>query len=137
MVFGLFGGSSAARTRPLILHVDDEKDIRELVAILVQHFGADVLTAQDAGDGLALARKHKPDLFLLDINMPGVSGFELCRQLKVEFKGTPILMVTAMTQMKDVEKAMAAGADGYIAKPFEPPKMKAKIAEFIKFPEAA
>lgn len=135
MVFGLFG-KSATRTRPLILHVDDEKDIRELVAILVSHFGADIDTAENAGDGLALARKNRPDLILLDINMPGVSGFELCRQMKVEFKTVPILMVTALTQMKDVEKAMAAGADGYIAKPFEPPKMKAKLAEFIKFPDA-
>jgi two-component system response regulator MtrA len=135
MVFGFLGGSK--RSRPLVLHVDDEKDIRELVAILVSHFGADVQNAENAGDALALARKNRPDMFLVDISMPGVNGFDLCRQLKVEFKGVPILMLTALTQMRDVEKAIAAGADGYIAKPFEPPKMKAKMAEFIKFPEAA
>lgn len=120
-----------ARARPLVLHVDDEKDIRELVAILLQHFGVDVVSAEGAPEALALVRKDPPDLILLDINMPGVSGFELCRQFKTDFKAIPILMVTALTQFKDVEKALAAGADGYVTKPFEPLKLKAKLAEHL------
>lgn len=135
-MFGLFSKKNGA---PLVLHVDDEQDIRELVAVILERFGLKVVGAEHAKDALELCRSVKPDLILLDIVMPGVDGFDLCRRFKTDakLKAVPILMVTALDQVKDVEKALSAGANGYITKPFEPPKMRAKIAEFLTLPEPA
>lgn len=121
------------REKPLILHVDDEPDIVSLVATALKAAGADVLTAENAADGFALARKQIPDLILLDIRMPITDGFEVCAHLKRDpkTKKIPIIMVTALGQMKDVEKALGMGADGYLVKPFDVPKLFDKIAAFV------
>lgn len=135
-MFGLFGGKKDLK--PVVLHVDDEKDIRELVVVILQRVGVEVVSAANAPAGLEAARKFKPALALIDILMPGMDGFDLCRLLKAEpaLKTIPILMVTALDQIKDVERSLAAGADGYLAKPFEPVKMRAKVRELLKLPGA-
>lgn len=135
-MFGFFEGKKDAK--PLVLHVDDEQDIRELVAVILKGSGVTVVGAADATEGLSAAKRLKPKLILLDIAMPGMDGFDLCRKLKTEtgLKTVPILMVTAMDQMKHVERALSAGADGYITKPFAPEKVRAKVAELLKLPSA-
>jgi DNA-binding response OmpR family regulator len=131
MVFGL-----NKRSKPLILHIDDERDIVTFVAAALGAAGAEVLTADNAADGFALAKKRKPDIVLLDIRMPITDGFQVCDSLKSEAstKHIPVVMITAMGQMKDVEKALAMGAAGYLMKPFDMPKLFAKVAEFVSLP---
>ncbi|MDE2144027.1 MAG: response regulator [Elusimicrobia bacterium] len=135
-MFGLFGGKN--RAKPLVLVVDDEEDIRGIITVVLRSMNLDVLSAANGPEGLKLALKEQPDLVLLDIRMPGMDGFDVCRSIKVDKEGNkiPILMVTAMDQHKDVEKALANGADGYIVKPIDNSKFKRKIAEFLKLPPA-
>lgn len=135
-MFGLFGGKS--RAKPLVLVVDDEEDIRGIITVVLRSMNLDVLGAVNGPEGLRLALKEQPDLVILDIRMPGMDGFDVCRGIKVDKDGNkiPVLMVTAMDQHKDVEKALANGADGYIVKPIDNAKFKRKIAEFLKLPPA-
>ena len=132
---GLFGGGHS-RTKPLVLIVDDDDGIREMLSDIVQALGTDVIDASNGADGVKLALKMMPDLVLLDVRMPMMDGFDVCRTIKSDAKGKaiPILMVTSMDQHKDVEKALANGADGYIAKPLNHVNFKKKISEVLKIP---
>jgi DNA-binding response OmpR family regulator len=132
MVFG-FG----KRKKPLILHVDDEPDIVGFVKAGLMAVGADVVSADNGADGFNLAKSKRPDLILLDIRMPLTDGFEVCHQLKTDdaTKSIPVIMVTALGQMRDVEKALGMGAAGYLVKPFDMPKLFAKVSEFVALPQ--
>ena len=114
-------GSKAKRDKPVILHVDDEKLNRDLMRDLLGDYGAEVLSAEGGADGVKMALKHLPNLILMDITMPGVNGFDACKAIKSDSacKDIPIIMLTGMDQLKDVEKAFAFGASGYITKPIE------------------
>ncbi len=127
-------GFSNGRKRPLVLHVDDDPAIREIIALTLENLGLDVLSAPDGPTGLNLARDKRPDLILLDIRMPGMDGFDTCHYLKTDpkTKATPVIMLTAMGQGKDVEKAIANGADAYIQKPIDFDKLQDKISTFVK-----
>lgn len=133
-MLGIFGGTHNGK--PVVLHVDDEKDILELVAVILERIGVEVISSANGAEALQAAHKFKPALALIDILMPGMDGFDLCRRLKAApaLKAMPILMVTALDQIKDVEKALAAGAVGYITKPFEPAKMRIQISEILDLP---
>ncbi|MFI5350710.1 MAG: PleD family two-component system response regulator [Elusimicrobiota bacterium] len=135
---GLFGGGHS-RTKPLVLIIDDDDGIREMLSDIVQALGTDVIDAANGADGVKLALKMMPDLVLLDVRMPMMDGFDVCRTIKSDAKGKaiPILMVTSMDQHKDVEKALANGADGYIAKPLNHVNFKKKITEILKLPPQA
>jgi two-component system cell cycle response regulator len=132
MIFGL-----GKRAKPLILHIDDDPDIVALVMAVLKGKGADGIFAYNAAEGFALARKEKPDVILLDISMPMTDGFETCRALKNDpkTKKIPILMLTARSQMKDVEKALGSGAEGYLAKPFAVPQLLEKLGAWVTFPK--
>ena len=108
----------------LILVVDDEPSVRAIVLASIKVRGTryGVLEAANAVDAVALAREHHPDLVLLDVALPDYDGYWVCRQLKAaaETAGIPIIMLTAMSLPSDREQAVAAGADGYIIKPFSP-----------------
>lgn len=133
-MFG-FGGKREAGKK-LVLHIDDEPDIRALIRFSLEAIGVEVLSAADGPSGLKLAAKLKPDLVLLDIRMPTIDGFETCASLRKlpSMKGVPILMLTALSQLKDVERAMGEGADGYVIKPVEVPKLREKVAEALGLP---
>ena len=107
-----------------------------MLSDIVQALGTDVIDASNGADGVKLALKMMPDLVLLDVRMPMMDGFDVCRTIKSDAKGKaiPILMVTSMDQHKDVEKALANGADGYIAKPLNHVNFKKKISEVLKIP---
>ena len=124
------------RTRPLVLHVDDDRDICAIISLTLKDLGLDSLSAHDGAEGLRVARKELPDLILLDIRMPVMDGFEVCLRLKGDdaTKRIPVLMLTAMGQVKDVDKAVAAGADAYLPKPIRYPQLKAKIADLLRLP---
>ena len=103
-----------------ILIIDDEENLRRLVCYNLTREGHEVLMAEDGEQGLAMAAKHRLDLILLDIMMPGINGLDLCLKLKTEpqTKDLVVFMFTAKGKIEDIENAFEFGADNYITKPF-------------------
>ena len=103
-----------------ILVVEDEPVIRELVRSMLDDGPVEVETAGNGADGLRLARGSRFDLVLLDVVLPGMDGLTVCRMLKSDpvTSAVPLYMLTAKTRRSDLEAALAAGANGYIHKPF-------------------
>lgn len=104
-----------------ILIVDDEAFIAETVKFALEHAGYECLVAADGIEAVKMTREHNPDLILLDIMLPKLNGFKVCRLLKFDekFKHIAIIMMTARTQEKDRALGMETGADDYMTKPFE------------------
>lgn len=114
-----------------LLIADDEAGIRSLVRMTLDSDSYEILEASDGDEALELARRHKPDLVLLDVEMPGQSGFEVCRALKEdpETSGVTVVMLTAKAQELDLQEGEAAGADDYFTKPFSPVSLLRKVDE--------
>jgi DNA-binding response OmpR family regulator len=106
---------------PKILVVDDETDILMVVERRLQLAGYDVITASNGYDGLAAARSEGPDAIVLDLMLPGIDGQQICTMLKrdLRFRDVPIVILSARSQLKDVETSMQCGADAYVSKPFD------------------
>jgi two-component system phosphate regulon response regulator PhoB len=114
-----------------LLIAEDEEGIRALVKMTLARNKYEILEAVDGEEALALAREHRPQLILLDVMMPGLSGFEVCRALKddpITAQAT-VVMLSARTQEADREQGMASGADDYFTKPFSPIALLRKIDE--------
>jgi len=107
-----------------IVIVEDDENIANAEKLILQD-SFEVHSAKEGHEGLELIRKIKPDLAILDIMLPGIDGFELCKRLRAdeELKDLKILMVTAKDQDKDEAEGMERGADDYIMKPFEPDEL--------------
>jgi DNA-binding response OmpR family regulator len=120
--------------RKRILVVDDERELVELIAMNLQRNGYEVLTAHDGATGLDIARKQKPDLLILDIMMPGLSGRDVTMALKSapETAAIPILMLTAKTEETDIIVGLSMGADDYVTKPFSMKVLMARVAAVIR-----
>jgi len=116
-----------------ILVVEDTEDNRQILRDLLGMAGYDMVEAHDGAEGVAQATAHKPDLILMDIQMPVMDGYEATRQIKAnpELKAIPIVAVTSYALSGDEAKARAAGCDGYIAKPYSPRQMLAKVREIL------
>jgi two-component system cell cycle response regulator DivK len=116
-----------------ILLVEDTEDNRQLVRDLVTSAGYELIEAPDGHSGVSMAAQCKPDLILMDIQLPVMDGYEATRRIKAnpELRATPIIAVTSYALSGDEAKARDAGCDGYVAKPFSPRLLLAKIAEFI------
>lgn len=114
-----------------ILVVEDEEDMRDLVAVRLEVAGFDVLQAEDGEVGLKMIREQKPNLVVLDLMIPKLDGFEVCRMVKFDdqLKKIPIVILSAMTQQRDREKAIEYGADAYFIKPFDLGLLITKIKE--------
>lgn len=112
-----------------LLIADDESGIRSLVKMTLQRKQYEILEASDGEEALALARKHHPELVLLDVMMPGLTGFEVCRALKDDpaTSSATVVMLTAKAQDSDRAEGLAAGADDYFTKPFSPIALLRKI----------
>ena len=95
--------------------------------------GYDVVTASDGQEGLNKARTEKPDLIILDIMLPKLDGYKVCRMLKFDdrYKHIPIILFSARTQDSDLETGKQQGADAYITKPFQPEVLLSKIKELL------
>jgi CheY-like chemotaxis protein len=105
-------------SRPVTaLVIDDEAHVRVLLTAILKQVGIrTVWEAADGATGLAHAASHKPEVILLDINLPEVSGLEVLGKLKAELPGIPVIVVSAQTTVRTLEKARALGADGFVAK---------------------
>ncbi|MBU1147689.1 MAG: response regulator [Candidatus Omnitrophica bacterium] len=116
-----------------ILIVDDEDDIRKMIKFRLEAVGYDVTEAADGQEGLDKARADKPDLLILDLMLPKIDGYKVCRMLKFDekHKHIPILMFTARGQEKDKLIGKEMGADAYVTKPFEPKVLVDKIQELL------
>jgi two-component system, OmpR family, alkaline phosphatase synthesis response regulator PhoP len=117
-----------------ILVVDDEVDLVETVRFPLEMDGYTVLVSYNGEDALQQARKEKPDLILLDIMLPKLDGYKVCRLLKFDerYKQIPILMMTAKTQEKDKSLGMETGADEYVTKPFDVDQLMAKVKSYLE-----
>ena len=117
-----------------ILVVDDEEDMRYAVKMQFEANGYEVLTAKDGQEGLTLARKEMPDLIILDLMLPKLDGYQVCRMLKFDnkYKGIPIVIFTARAQAGDEELGYQVGADAYVAKPFDPKRLLGKIKDLLE-----
>lgn len=117
-----------------ILVVDDESQLVDMVKMRLEANNYLVLTAYDGQEGLEKARKEKPDLIILDLMLPKMDGYKVCRMLKFDekYKNIPIIMFTARAQESDKKMGEEVGADAYITKPFEPQALLDKIKELLK-----
>ena len=108
-----------------VLIADDESSVVELVRVTLEDERVRVVAASDGVTALALASEVSPHLVLLDVNMPGWDGFEVCRRLRADarFRTTPIVMLTAATRPDDVRRGLDAGATEYLTKPFSPVRL--------------
>jgi two-component system alkaline phosphatase synthesis response regulator PhoP len=123
------GPGPVSKTR--ILLVEDEKDIVRLLKYNLEKQGHQVLAAGDGKTGLALARKEKPDLILLDLMLPEIDGIEVCRTLRKESK-VPIIMLTAKKEEIDRILGLELGADDYVVKPFSVRELSARIKAVLR-----
>ena len=116
-----------------ILVVEDTEDNRQILRDLLSMAGYDMIEAHDGAEGLAKAAEHRPDLILMDIQMPVMDGYEATRRIKADpvLKSIPVIAVTSYALSGDEEKTRAAGCDGYIAKPFSPRQMLSKVREIL------
>ena len=110
-----------------ILVVDDEKNIVDILNFNLQREGYSVLCAYDGREGLKLAREESPDLILLDVMLPYMDGFEVCRTLREEGSSIPIIMITARESETDKVLGLELGADDYITKPFSVRELLARV----------
>jgi two-component system, cell cycle response regulator DivK len=116
-----------------ILIIEDTEDNRQILRDLLTAAGYELLEATDGEEGIAMATQHRPDLILMDIQLPQLDGYEATRRIKGDpaLKHIPIVAVTSYALSGDEEKTRAAGCDGYIAKPFSPRQLLGKVRELI------
>jgi two-component system, OmpR family, alkaline phosphatase synthesis response regulator PhoP len=121
-------------TRKVVLVVEDEESILELLRYNLDKAGFTVIPAASGEDGLALARRRRPDLILLDLMLPGMDGLEVCRMLKKskETENIPVVMLTARGEEADIVAGLELGADDYLTKPFSPRVLLAHIRATLR-----
>jgi DNA-binding response OmpR family regulator len=117
-----------------LLIVDDEEGVRSLVRMTLESDNYEILEARRAEEALKLVREHRPDLVLLDVMLPDISGVEVCRTLKADpdTASVTIVMLTAKAQSSDLEEAEDAGADGYFTKPFSPVALLRRVDKIFR-----
>jgi two-component system, cell cycle response regulator DivK len=116
-----------------ILVVEDTEDNRQILRDLLTAAGYELIEAVDGETGVAMAGEHRPDLILMDIQLPMIDGYEATRRIKADpaLAHIPIIAVTSYALSGDEEKTRAAGCDGYIAKPFSPRQLLGKVRELV------
>jgi CheY-like chemotaxis protein len=119
---------------PRILLVEDNEMNRDMLSRRLQRKGYEVVIAVDGAEGVALARREKPDLILMDMSLPEIDGWEATRLIKGEadLRATPVIALTAHAMAGDREKALEAGCDDYDTKPIELPRLLEKIEALLK-----
>ena len=120
--------------RKSILVIEDQEDNRRILRDLLTSSGYEVLEAVTGEDGVTAAETYRPDLILMDIQLPGLDGYEATRQIKTnpDLQHIPIIVVTSYALSGDDFKAFDAGCDAYVSKPFSPRELLAKIREYLQ-----
>jgi DNA-binding response OmpR family regulator len=105
-----------------VLVVDDDPLVRNLLRAVLEMGDFELYEATDGSEAMTLAQKHRPEVVVLDVMMPGLNGYDVCRQLRADpsFDGMRIVMLTARTSPRDREEGLRAGADAFFTKPFSP-----------------
>ncbi|MFL5665426.1 MAG: response regulator transcription factor [Ktedonobacteraceae bacterium] len=114
-----------------ILIIEDEEGIIHLLNLYLKDAGYDVVIARDGADGLALHARERPDLAVLDIMLPAIDGFEVCRRIR-QWSKTPILMLTARGSEDDRIQGLELGADDYLVKPFSPRELVSRVRAILR-----
>jgi len=116
-----------------ILVIEDQEDNRRIFRDLLTSAGYDVIEAVNGVEGVSAAETHHPDLILMDIQLPGIDGYEATRRIKANpnLQKIPIIVVTSYALSGDDVKAFEAGCDAYVAKPFSPRELLAKIRKYL------
>jgi two-component system cell cycle response regulator DivK len=116
-----------------VLAVDDQEDNRRILRDLLTSAGYQVIEATTGEEAVATAGAQVPDLILMDIQLPGIDGYEATRQIKANprLRQIPLIVVTSYALSGDDAKAFSAGADGYVSKPFSPRALLAKVREYL------
>ena len=119
-----------------VLHIEDDPSNRLLVRKLLASEGLEVIDAADGLEGVRLALAERPSLILVDINLPGLDGYEVTLRLRAEpvLKDTPIIVVTARTERDDIVAALAYGASGYLNKPIKPDTLLRHVKDALGIP---
>ena len=112
-----------------ILVAEDEADIRELVTFMLRFAGHEVLAATNGEDAVLMAFRETPDLVLLDVRMPRMTGYDACRMIRAnpDLRNVPVIFLSAKGQESEVRAGMAAGAEEYLLKPFSPMDLANKV----------
>ncbi len=116
-----------------ILIAEDERDIRDLIEFTLKYAGHEVIKASNGAEAVELAPTVKPDMILLDVRMPRMTGYEACRTIKSmdAMKDIPIIFLSAKGQQSEMESGMDAGAYDYILKPFAPDELNKRVKEIL------
>ncbi|MGA0334516.1 MAG: response regulator [Kiritimatiellia bacterium] len=118
----------------IICIVEDEEDIREILAVQLKREGYEPLTASSGEEGVQLIREKKPQLVLLDLMLPGIDGLDVCRTLRQDkgLRYIPIIMITARGEEADIITGLEMGADDYVTKPFSPRVVISRIKSVLR-----
>jgi DNA-binding response OmpR family regulator len=121
------------KDRPLVLVAEDEHDLRALVSNTLEDAGLEVMAASDGAEALRLALDRRPDLAVLDVRMPKLSGLDVTTRIREigDLAQTPVLLLTAATEKEDVARGFEAGAHGYLEKPFSPFELVARVEALL------
>ncbi|WP_433607077.1 response regulator transcription factor [Dactylosporangium sp. CA-139114] len=116
-----------------VVAVDDDEDLRELMATQLRNGGYEVATAADGPSAIALIQRRPPDAVVLDVSMPGMSGVEVCRTLRMlsTTMSVPIIMLTARTQVNFETEGRMAGADAYLTKPYSARTLLSNLEDLL------
>jgi CheY-like chemotaxis protein len=117
-----------------ILIAEDEPDIRELIAFTLRFAGHEVIIGINGQEGYELAKEHKPDLIMLDVRMPKMTGYEACQSIKAEpdIAHIPVIFLSAKGQESEIEQGLAVGAEQYLLKPFAPDQLTQQVTEVLQ-----
>src|SRR3954453_1439749 len=121
----------AAEPERVAVVIEDDVDIRNLLAAILDQAGFTCYTCESGQEGIAAVRTHDPILTTLDISLPGIDGFEVARQIRA-FSSTYIIMLSARDEEIDTLMGLDAGADDYLTKPFRPPELRARIEAMLR-----
>ena len=116
-----------------ILIAEDERDIRDLVAFTLRFAGYEVFAAPNGEEAVELASKVSPDLILMDVRMPRMTGYEACKVMKAnpDLKDIPVVFLTARGQETEIQQGLEAGAEEYLLKPFAPDQLTARVKAIL------
>lgn len=116
-----------------IVIAEDEPDIRELIAFTLRFAGHEVITAGNGQEGFDLTKQEHPDLVLLDVRMPKLTGYDACRKIKAdpELGHIPVIFLSAKGQESEIAQGFAAGADEYLLKPFAPDQLTERVKAIL------